>query len=217
MKKEDLTKYERELDAFEIHEESDHVSYWGRGPNDYAIIYKGIENMISWIGDNPDRRGLEETPERVVKSWAELFSGYRTKVEDIFKVFDVPCDEMVLMRGIEFTSFCEHHMLPFQGVAHVAYLPQGGKVIGASKLARVVDAYAKRLQVQERLTQQVVDALVKYLNPRGAACVVEASHMCMSCRGVKKNNAVMVTSSLYGPFKEDPKTRQEFYQLIRSN
>lgn len=178
--------------------------------NPQCLIY----DLLKAVGDDPKREGLEETPARVVESWKELYGGYKVDIRSLFKSFDVPCDEMVLMRGIEFVSWCEHHMLPFTGVAHIAYLPDG-RVIGASKLARILDAFARRLQVQERLTQQVTEAITKHLKPKGAACVIEASHMCMMCRGVKKQNSVMVTSSLTGPFKTDEKTRSEFYQLIK--
>lgn len=177
-----------------------------------------VRELLKFIGEDPDREGLLETPHRVVKSYADLFSGYQYDTDDkiaaVLKVFeDGACDEMVLLKDIEFVSFCEHHLLPFIGKAHIAYLPNG-KVVGISKLARILDVYARRLQIQERLTQQVTSALDKYLNPLGSACVVEAHHQCMSCRGVMKQNSVMVTSSLTGQFRE-PEVRSEFFHLIR--
>lgn len=173
-----------------------------------------VHDMIRLIGDNPDRDGVKETPERVVASWKEIFAGYHTDIPALFKTFDEACDEMVILKDIEMTSFCEHHMLPFYGKAHIAYIPDG-KVIGVSKLARVLDAYAKRLQIQERIVLQVTECLEQNLKPKGSACVIEAQHMCIGCRGVQKKNPIMITSSLVGVFKDDPRTRQEFYQLIR--
>jgi GTP cyclohydrolase I len=177
-----------------------------------------IRALLNYIGEDPSREGLLETPERVIKSYDELFSGYRftdEKIAETLKVFeDGACDEMVVLKGIEFNSFCEHHMLPFIGIAHVAYVPSG-KIVGISKLARLVDIYSKRLQVQERLTTQITAALDKHLMPKGSACVIEAKHQCMSCRGVGKQNSVMVTSSLTGVFKEEGTTRSEFLSLVR--
>lgn len=176
-----------------------------------------VRSMLEAIGDDPDRPGLLETPSRVVQSWRELFAGYSQDVGSVFKVFDESekYDEMVIQRNIEFTSFCEHHMLPFYGHGHVAYIPNSNHaVIGASKLARILDIYARRLQMQERIGQQVVDALKKHLNPIAAACVLEAKHMCMACRGVRKQSSDMVTSSLYGKFKQDPAARLELFTLI---
>lgn len=179
-----------------------------------------IQNLIKVIGDNPYREGLIDTPDRVLKSYKELFAGYQMKPEDILdKTFrgNGEYNEMILVKDIQFTSFCEHHLLPFLGVAHVAYIPQSDKVYGLSKLARLVDCYSKRLQVQERITVQVVDALMK-TNPgivKGAGCVISATHMCMSCRGVKKDSAVTVTSALRGVFSSDPSTRSEFLSLCR--
>jgi GTP cyclohydrolase I len=173
-----------------------------------------VRNLLHYLGDDPTREGLKETPARVVRSWKELFAGYGRDPATLLKTFeDGACDEMVVLRGVEFVSFCEHHLLPFVGQAHVAYLPEG-KVVGLSKLARLVEVYARRLQLQERLTQQVREAIDTHLMPRGAACVVEASHLCMACRGVHKQGAVMVTSSLSGPFKDDASTRHEFFQMI---
>lgn len=172
-----------------------------------------IRQILMGIGEDPDRDGLLETPKRVVKSWTELFSGYTKNVEDVFKVFEADGqDEMVVLRDSEIFSNCEHHMQPFFGKVHIAYIPNG-KVIGISKLARLADIYAHRLQIQERLTKQITDALMKYLKPKGAACVVEAQHLCMKMRGVNKQNSVMLTSSLTGCFKQ-PEVRSEFFRLI---
>lgn len=171
--------------------------------------------MITAIGDDAKREGLRDTPKRVVKSWLELFAGYNQSLEDFNTVFaDVDgYDEIVLLRNIEFYSFCEHHMLPFTGRGHVAYLPDK-KVIGISKLARILDMYARRLQIQERIGQQVVSGIDELLSPKGSACILVAEHGCMRCRGVKKQNSEMVTSSLSGVFKEQGVIRQELMSLI---
>lgn len=179
---------------------------------------ENIRRVLQYIGEDPDREGLIETPKRVVKSYTEIFSGYSYKTEEdiasVLKVFeDGACDEMVVVKDIEFTSYCEHHMMPFSGVAHIAYLP-AGKIIGLSKLGRILDIYARRLQIQERLTTQITTALETHLKPLGSACVIEAKHACMSCRGVKKQNSVMITSSLTGQFRE-PAVRAEFFSMIR--
>lgn len=173
-----------------------------------------VRRLIRLAGDDPEREGLLETPERVVRAYKELFAGYSQDPATILKTFtDGVCDEMVVVRGVQFVSMCEHHMMTFTGTAHVGYLPSG-KIVGLSKLARLVDVYARRLQVQERLTVQVTAALMDYLKPKGAGCIIEASHSCMSCRGVMKQNAVMVTSSLVGAFRDDPRTRDEFLKLV---
>jgi GTP cyclohydrolase I len=181
-------------------------------------IHDAIRMMIREIGDDPDRPAMRETPERVTRSWEELFSGYRSKIEDLFTVFDEPCDEMVLMTDIDVFSFCEHHLLPFYGKAHVAYIPGVGnncKVLGASKLARIVEHFSRRYQIQERIVQQVTGALKQFLNPRGAACLIEATHFCVCARGVNKQGTKLITSSLYGAFKDNPTTRAEFLSLIK--
>jgi GTP cyclohydrolase I len=180
---------------------------------------KLIRHILVAIGENAAREGLVETPARVVRSWEELYAGYRVNTSDQFrdllKVFtDGSCDEMVVLKDIEFQSMCEHHMLPFLGKAHIAYIPDG-RILGISKLARLLEVFAKRLQVQERLTQQVTQTLDTYLRPKGSACVIEAHHQCMSCRGVLKQNSTMVTSSLTGAFKDNPETRAEFFGLVR--
>lgn len=180
---------------------------------DDALV--AIQTLLRWIGEDPDREGLRDTPDRVLKSYRELFAGYKTNPGDVLKTFeDGACDEMVLLKGIGLFSTCEHHMLPFTGVAHIAYLPKG-KVVGISKLARLLEVFARRLQIQERLTQQVTKALDEYLQPLGSACVVEARHSCMSCRGVLKQESVMVTSSLTGEFRK-PEVRAEFFALVNS-
>lgn len=174
-----------------------------------------IVRILSYIGEDPNREGLRDTPKRVIKSYGELFAGYGKDAADLMTVFeDGACDEMVVLRSISMQSFCEHHMLPFIGVAHVAYVPNN-RVIGVSKLARLVDMFAKRLQIQERICQQVTAALDEHLQPHGSACVIEAKHLCMSCRGVNKQNSSMITSSLTGVFRENAVTRSEFLSLIQ--
>lgn len=173
-----------------------------------------VKQTIKAIGEDTEREGLLSTPRRVVKMWDEIYKGYKQKPEDILTTFDADgYDQIVLLKDIELYSMCEHHMLPFFGKAHVAYIPNG-RVIGISKLARLVDIYAKRLQIQERLGEQVTDALMKYLKPKGAACIIEATHMCMRMRGVAKQNSVMTTSSLKGVFLNKPEAKQELMQLI---
>jgi len=175
---------------------------------------ENIRRCLEYIGEDVKREGLLETPERVVKSWNRLYGGYRQNVKDVLKVFENDTsDEMVVLKDIEFYSTCEHHMLPFFGKAHIAYIPSG-KVVGISKLARILEVYARRLQIQERLCQQITGALMEYLQPKGAACVLEAQHFCMTSRGVEKQNSLMVTSSLTGVFR-DTATRAEFMQTIR--
>lgn len=178
-----------------------------QGPED------AVTRLLQYVGEDPGRDGLKETPARVARSLKELTAGYGADVSALFKTFDASYDEMVLVRRIGFTSLCEHHLLPFLGYAHVAYIPNG-RVVGLSKLARLVDAYARRLQLQERLTEEVTRALDTYLHPQGSACVIEARHSCMGCRGVRKEQAVMVTSSLTGAFRQ-PAVRAEFMSLLK--
>jgi GTP cyclohydrolase I len=173
-----------------------------------------IKKQLEIIGEDPDREGLLKTPLRVVNMWKEIFSGYTKDPKDIFTTFDEPCDQMVLLKNIEMYSMCEHHMIPFYGKAHIAYIPDG-KVIGISKLARLLDIYARRLQIQERIGDQVTAILMEHLKPLGAACVIEATHMCMRMRGVEKQNSVMITSSMQGVFATDPSVKQELYTLIK--
>ena len=175
-----------------------------------------VKDILSAIGEDPSREGLLGTPERVQKSFEYLCSGYRQDPMDVVgdSVFHVDYDDMVVVRDIDFYSLCEHHLLPFFGKAHVAYLPDG-KVVGLSKIPRLVDLFARRLQVQERLTQQIAQTLVDTLRPLGVAVVLEGFHLCMAMRGVEKQNAWMTTSAMRGVFREQMKTREEFLQLIR--
>lgn len=176
-----------------------------------------VRNMLIEIGENPDREGLRRTPLRVAKAMDFLTSGYSQSAEEIIKgaVFDEDVKEMVVVRDIEFYSMCEHHMLPFFGHAHVGYLPNG-KVVGLSKIARVVDVFARRLQVQERLTNQVADALMEHLGAHGVAVVLEGSHTCMMMRGVQKQRSTTVSSAMRGAFQEDSRTRAEFMSFIKT-
>lgn len=174
-----------------------------------------IKQYLFEIGENPDRNGLIDTPKRIVKSWNELYSGYKKEPEDILTVFPSEgYNQIVLLKDIELYSMCEHHMLPFFGKAHVAYIPDK-KIIGISKLARLVEIYARRLQIQERIGNQVTAALMEHLQPLGAACIIEATHLCMRMRGVAKQNSVMTTSSLTGVFIKEKATREELLNLIK--
>jgi len=181
---------------------------------DLPRIEKAVREILLAIGEDPDREGLVKTPNRVARAYAELISGLKTDPRlHLRTVFTERYQEVVLLRDIPFHSICEHHLLPFMGRAHVAYLPDG-KVVGLSKLARLVDGYARRPQVQERLTTQIADALMEELNPVGAACVIEAEHTCMTIRGVQKHGATMVTSELRGIFKKNPASRAEILSLM---
>ena len=174
-----------------------------------------VKAILQLIGEDPEREGLLKTPERVAKAWQFLTQGYEQDGEAIVQsaVFNEPYSQMVLVKDIELFSLCEHHMLPFIGKAHVAYIPNG-KITGLSKIARVVETYARRLQVQERLTEQIRDCIQNSLQPLGVAVVIEAMHTCMSMRGVQKSNAVTTTSAFSGIFLKSDKTRNEFLQLI---
>jgi GTP cyclohydrolase I len=178
------------------------------------VLTGEIRRILEEIGEDPDRDGLRKTPERVEKALRWLTRGYEQSVEDAVgdAVFDERHDSMIMVRDIELYSMCEHHMLPFFGHAHVAYIPDG-RIVGLSKIPRIVDIFARRLQVQERLTDQVADALMDTLHPQGVGVVIEAAHFCMMMRGVEKQNSRTVTSALRGVFKEDPKTRDEFLRL----
>jgi GTP cyclohydrolase IA len=182
---------------------------------DLTSISKAVTQMLTAFGENPDRKGLERTPERVANMYTELLSGYRVDPIKIVNdaLFEVTYDEMVIVRDIEFYSMCEHHMLPFMGRAHVAYLPSG-RVIGLSKIPRIVDVFAHRLQVQERMTRQIADFINDALMPKGVGVVVEALHLCTMMRGVKKHNARMTTSAVHGAFRRSLATRQEFLDNI---
>ncbi len=181
---------------------------------DLPRIEHAVREILLAIGENPDREGLKQTPRRVARMYAELFRGLHEDAEDHLRTtFDEDHHEMVILRDIPFNSTCEHHLMPFEGRAHVAYIP-GGKVIGLSKLARIVDVFAHRPQVQERLTSQVADLLAQRLHVRGAAVVVEATHTCMTCRGVKKPGSVMVTSAMRGIMHTNPGTRAEVMALL---
>jgi GTP cyclohydrolase I len=175
-----------------------------------------IHRLLKELGEDPGREGLERTPERVARSLRTLTDGYTKDPAEVLNaaLFDVDYDEMVLVKDIDFYSLCEHHLIPFFGRVHVAYVP-GGRVVGLSKLPRVVEIFARRLQVQERLTTQIAETLQTVLRPRGVGVVVEAIHLCMMMRGVEKQNAFAITSSLRGCFQADPKTRSEFMELIR--
>lgn len=180
-----------------------------------GALDEGIRGLLREIGEDPDRDGLARTPERVRRMYAELTSGYRTDPDALINdaCFEVEYDEMVVVRDIEFFSLCEHHLLPFHGRVHVGYLPRG-RVIGLSKIPRIVDMYARRLQVQERMTVQIADFLMERLVPKGVACVIEAAHLCTMMRGVRKEQARMVTSSMLGTFRRDGRTRSEFLTLV---
>lgn len=175
-----------------------------------------LGKVISGLGEDINREGLQKTPERVERSLRFLTSGYSTRVEDVLNgaLFAAEGSEMVVVKGIEFYSLCEHHMLPFFGHAHIAYIPQK-KILGLSKFARVVDVFARRMQVQERMTSQIADALMESLDPVGLAVVTEASHLCMMMRGVEKQGSSTRTSAMRGIFKSDARTRQEFLEAIR--
>ena len=181
-------------------------------------IEAAIQSLLASVGEDPQRDGLRNTPARVARMYAELLSGYHTDPAALINgaLFEVDYDEMVVVKSIEYYSLCEHHLLPFYGHAHVAYIPRN-KVLGLSKIPRVVDMFARRLQVQERMTRQIADFLEDALHPQGIAVVVEGAHLCAMMRGVKKANARMVTSSLMGRFKSDARTRAEFFEHIRGD
>ena len=180
-------------------------------------IEQAVRMIIEAIGEDPEREGLKETPRRVAKAWKFLTEGYDLDPKVVLNnaIFTEDVDEMITIRNIELYSMCEHHLLPFFGKAHVAYMPNG-KIIGFSKIPRLVDIYARRLQVQERLTRQIADTIQDLLNPKGVAVVIEAVHLCMTMRGVQKQNSVAVTSAMLGGFRTDRSSRMEFMGLIRS-
>ena len=173
---------------------------------------RAVETLLRWMGEDPDRDGLADTPARVAKALREMTTGYLEDPADILsRTFEETSDEMVILRGITFQSMCEHHLLPFVGTATVGYLP--GKVVGISKLARLVNCFARRLQIQERLTRQIADAVEKHLEARGVAVVVRAQHLCMACRGVRQQESEMVTSAMLGTLRTDATSRAEFLRL----
>jgi GTP cyclohydrolase I len=183
----------------------------GLSPVDRPMIEQATLDILTAVGEDPNREGLLKTPDRVARMYEELLSGYRTDPAKLINgaLFDVEYDDMVIVRDIEFSSLCEHHLLPFVGHAHVAYIPRG-KVIGLSKIPRIVDMFAKRLQVQERMTRQIANFINEVLDPRGVAVVVEAKHMCSMMRGIQKHDSSMTTSTMVGAFRENTTTRNEF-------
>ena len=186
---------------------------WERMTNDNAPV-ENIRRLLEYIGEDPTREGLKDTPDRVIKSFETLYKGYSDKPENHMKIFkDGSCNEMVLLKNIEFYSTCEHHMLPFFGKAHIAYIPDK-ELIGVSKLARILEVFTRRLQIQERICQQVTDALQQHLAPMGVACILEAQHFCMTARGIQKQNSIMTTSSLLGEFKTNATARMELLNRI---
>ena len=176
-----------------------------------------VKDLLLSIGEDPSREGLQRTPERVSKSFEELTQGAEQSLEEVVGqgVFNEDCSEMVIVKDIEFYSLCEHHMLPFYGRVHVAYIPDG-RIIGLSKIPRIVDMFARRLQVQERMTAQIAEAIQEVLQPKGVGVVADAAHLCMMMRGVQKQNSSTMTSCLLGGFRSDPRTRSEFLDLVRN-
>lgn len=182
--------------------------------NEVNYAEKNVREILKKIGEDPDRSGLIETPKRVVNSWNEIYKGYNESPSKLVTVFE--CEKytgMVLLKNIELYSMCEHHMLPFVGKCHIAYIPDK-KVIGISKLARIMEIYARRLQIQERLTDEIADSIYKILRPKGVAVRIEAEHFCMRMRGIGKQNSIMTTTSLRGLFLSDPSTRNEFLSAL---
>lgn len=174
-----------------------------------------VRGMIKLLGDDPDRQGLQETPRRVVKSWGELYSGYTSDAKTYAKVFESDYDQIVVVRGIDYFSMCEHHILPFFGKCHIAYLPgEGNKVLGVSKFCRIVEVFSRRLQIQEQLTQQIADAICDAIAPKGTAVIVEGVHLCMMARGVKQQHASMRTSCMRGTLRDSEAARAEAMSLM---
>ena len=176
---------------------------------------KITRQLLVEIGENPEREGLLKTPARVSKSWEYLVSGYNQRIEEVVNgaIFNVDNEDMIIIKDINYYSLCEHHLLPFMGKAHVGYIPNG-KVLGLSKVPRIIDIYARRLQLQERLTHEIANSINNFLSPKGVAIVIDGQHLCMRMRGVQKQNATMRTSSMTGIFRKEEKTREEFLQLI---
>ncbi len=186
--------------------------------NDPITLERAIKEILRRVGEDPDREGLRRTPDRVAKAYAFLTQGYNQDIRKILNgaVFTEAYDEMVIVKDIDFFSLCEHHMLPFYGRAHIAYLPHG-KIVGLSKMPRIVEVFARRLQVQERMTKQIAETLFDVLQPDGVGVVIEARHLCMMMRGVERQNSLATTSSMLGSFREDQRTRNEFLKLINSS
>jgi GTP cyclohydrolase I len=183
---------------------------------DEARLEEISRRLLEAIGEDPDRQGLRRTPQRMASAFRFLTGGYRQDIGDLLNgaIFDEPYDEMVIVKNIDFYSLCEHHLLPFYGKGHIAYIPNG-RIIGLSKLPRILDAYARRLQVQERLTQEVAACIEEWVRPQGVGVVIEAIHLCMAMRGVEKQNSWATTSAMLGVFRDDRATRSEFMNLIR--
>jgi GTP cyclohydrolase I len=181
---------------------------------DFNKIKESVNNILVEIGEDVERDGLKRTPERVAKAYEFLTEGYHLNIKDVLNnaIFEEKYDEMVIVKDIDFYSMCEHHLLPFYGKVHVAYIPNG-KIVGLSKVPRIVDVFARRLQVQERMTQQIADTIDEYLKPTGVAVIIEAFHMCMMMRGVQKQNSITTTSAMLGDFMDDNSTRTEFLNL----
>ncbi|MFZ3136786.1 MAG: GTP cyclohydrolase I FolE [Thermodesulfovibrionales bacterium] len=183
---------------------------------DLKKIEKGVRMILEGIGEDPERSGIKETPERVARMYEEIFSGLETPTEELLKAIEGEThDEMVLLKDIPFYSVCEHHMIPFIGKVHVAYIPSGGKIVGLSEIVKAVEVLAKRLQVQERLTTQLADLIMNKLKPKGAMVIVDAEHLCISMRGVKKPGTRTVTSAVRGIFRSKQSTRDELLELIK--
>ncbi len=185
--------------------------------NMQAAFEQAVKTMMKSVGENPEREGLQKTPERVFKAYEFMYGGYKEDPKAILEsaIFSSSNDEMVLIKDIELYSTCEHHLLPIIGRAHVAYIPDG-KVVGLSKIPRVVDVFSRRMQIQEQLTEQIADAIMQTIQPKGVAVVIQARHMCMEMRGVEKINSTTTSSALRGLFKKDEKTRAEFFNLINA-
>lgn len=193
---------------------NDHESDVER-PLDETAAEMAVTRILRFIGEDPSRDGLADTPRRVVRAWREMTAGYREDPAAILsRTFEETSDEMVILRGVSFYSTCEHHMLPFYGVVSVGYLP--GKVVGISKLARLVHCFARRLQIQERMTRQIAEAIAQHLDARGVGVIVAAHHLCMGCRGVRQASTEMVTSSMLGTLRNDPVSRSEFLRLAHN-
>lgn len=195
---------------------SSHPNPDAERPLDETAAEMAVVRLLRFIGEDPKRDGLIDTPQRVVRAWREMTAGYQEQPSEILaRTFEESSDEMVILRGISFYSTCEHHMLPFYGTATVGYLP--GKIVGISKLARLVHCFARRLQIQERMTRQIAGAIEEHLDARGVGVVIAAHHLCMGCRGVKQASTEMITSSMLGTLRADPVSRSEFLRLTTNN